>query len=133
VDLVKEAKEKIWRIQDNLKIAQSRQKSYVDKRRRPLVFKVSDHVYLNVSPMKGVNHFGVRGKLAPRYIGLFPILQQCGPVAYHLKLPEQLLAMHNVFHVSQLKNVFGCQNKSLRLKELNLNPIWHMQNILLGS
>jgi hypothetical protein len=69
-----------------LKEAQARQKSYVDKRRRPLYFQVQDYVYLNVSPMKGVTRFGVKGKLAPRYIGLFPILEQCGPVAYRLQL-----------------------------------------------
>jgi hypothetical protein len=69
VDLVKETEEKVRQIQNNLKVAQSRQKSYADKRRRPLVFKVGDYVYLKVSPMKGVNRFGVKGKLAPRYIG----------------------------------------------------------------
>jgi len=53
--------------------------------------------------MKGVNHFGVKGKLAPRYIGPFPIIDRCGQVAYRLKLPEQLSGVHNVFHVSQLK------------------------------
>ena len=59
-----------------------------------------DHVYLKVSPMKGINCFGVSGKLAPRYIGVFPIVQKCGPIAYRLKLPEQLSAAHDVFHVS---------------------------------
>jgi hypothetical protein len=70
---------------------QSRQKSYPDKRRRPLALRVGDYVYLKVSPMKGVNRFGVKGKLAPRYTGPFQILQQCGPIAYRLKLPEHLL------------------------------------------
>ena len=79
---MKETKEKVWLIQANMKATQSRQRSYTDRRRRPLAFKVGDHVYLKVSPMKGVNHFIVRGKLAPRYIGPFQILQQCGPVAY---------------------------------------------------
>jgi hypothetical protein len=101
--LVKETEEKVRRIQANMKAAQSRQKSYTDKRRRPLSFKVGDHVYLKVSPMKGVNRFGVRGKLAPRYIGPFPIVQQCGTLAYRLKLLEQLSVVHSVFHVSQLK------------------------------
>ena len=78
-DLVKEAEEKVRIIQANRKAAQYHQKSYADKRHRPLAFKVGDHVYLKVSPMKGVNHFGVRGK---RYIGPFQILQQCGRVAY---------------------------------------------------
>ena len=88
VDLVKDAKEKVQVIQDCLEAAQSCQKSYADRRHQPLVFKVGDHVYLKVLPMTGVNHFGVRGKLAPRYIGPFPIVQQCGPIAYRLKLLE---------------------------------------------
>jgi hypothetical protein len=99
-DLVKEAEEKVQVIQRNLQVAQSRQKSYDDKRRRSLVFQVGDHVYLKVSPMKGVSHFGVKGKLAPRYIGLFPVVERCGPVAYKVQLPENLSAVHNIFHVS---------------------------------
>ncbi|XP_021305542.1 uncharacterized protein LOC110431152, partial [Sorghum bicolor] len=90
VDLVKETENKVKQIQNNLKVAQSRQKSYADKRRRPLRFTKGDHVYLKVSPMKGVNRFGVKGKLAPRYIGPFPIIDRCGQVAYRLKLPERL-------------------------------------------
>jgi hypothetical protein len=101
--MVKESEEKVRLIQANMKTAQSRQKSYADRRHRPLVFKVGDHVYLKVSPIKEVNHFGVRGKLAPRYIGPFCILERCGAVAYQLELPEQLSDVHNVFHVSQLK------------------------------
>jgi hypothetical protein len=68
-----------------------------------LVFQVNDHVYLKVSPMKGVNHFGLKGKLAPWYIGPFLILERYEPVAYRLQLPEILSVVHNVFHVSQLK------------------------------
>jgi len=71
-------------IQANLKAAQSRQKSYADKRRKPLQFEVGDHVYLRVSPTKGVQRFGLKGKLAPRYIGPFEILEICGPVAYRI-------------------------------------------------
>jgi hypothetical protein len=81
-DLVKETKAKVQWIGHHLKEAQARQKSYADKRRRPLFFQVKDHVYLKVSPIKGVNQFEVKGKLAPLYIGLFPILEQCRPVAY---------------------------------------------------
>jgi hypothetical protein len=102
-DVVREVEEKVRIIQANMKAAQSRQKSYANKRHRPLVFRVGDYVYLKVSPMKGVNHFGVRGKLSPCYIGPFPITERCGPMAYRLALPEHLLAVHNVFHVSQLK------------------------------
>ena len=88
VDMVEEVEEKVKMIQANMKAAQSRQKSYSDKRRRPLAFQVGDYVYLKVSPMKGVTHFGVKGKLAPRYIGPFPIMERCGKLAYRLRLPE---------------------------------------------
>ena len=81
-DIVGEAEEQVQFIQENLKLSQSRQKSYADKRRRPLAFQIGDHVYLRVSPMKGVQRFGVRGKLAPCYVGPFPIIEQCRPVAY---------------------------------------------------
>ena len=90
-------------MQANMKVTQSRQKSYADRRHRPLTFKVGDYVYLKVSPMKGVNHFGVRRKLAPCYISPFPITERCGSMAYRLNLPEQLSAVHDVFHISQLK------------------------------
>ena len=101
--MVKEAEEKVKLIQANMKVAQSQQKSYADKRRRPLEFKVGDYVYLKVSPMKGVHRFGVRGKLAPRYVGPFQIQQRCGPVACRVKLPDHMSAMHDIFHVCQLK------------------------------
>jgi hypothetical protein len=94
-DMVKETEEKVQQIIHNLKKAQARQKSYADKRRQPLYFQVEDYVYLKVSPMKGVTRFGVKGKLVPRYIGPFPILEQCGPVAYRLQLLETLSAVPN--------------------------------------
>jgi hypothetical protein len=90
-------------IRDNLKLAQSRQKSYANHRRRKLSFQVGDFVYLKVSPMRGLHCFMIRGKLAPRYIGPFKILEQRGEVAYQLELPPQLLDVHDVFHVSQLR------------------------------
>jgi hypothetical protein len=102
-DLVEEAEATIRCIQDNLKAAKSRQETYANKRHRPLEFKVGNHVYLRVSPMKGVKWFGVKGKLAPRYIRLFPILEKCGSVAYKLDLPQSLAGVHDIFHVSQLK------------------------------
>ena len=82
LELVQEMTEKIRVIRDRLLAAQSRQKSYVDHRRRPLEFQVGDHVFLRVSPHKGVFCFGKKGKLAPRYIGPFEILQRVGEVAY---------------------------------------------------
>jgi hypothetical protein len=102
-DLINEAEEKVKMIQAILKTAQSRQKSYADIRRSPLRFQVGDFVYLRVSPTRGIQRFGVKGKLAPRYVGPFEILEICGPVAYRLQLSPQLAAVHNIFHVSQLR------------------------------
>jgi hypothetical protein len=98
-----EAEEKVKQVQANILAAQSRQKSYIDKRRSPLEFKVGDHVYLRVSPMKGLRRFGIKGKLAPRYIGLYPIIDKYGPTSYQVELSAKLSGVHNVFHVSQLK------------------------------
>jgi Mor family transcriptional regulator len=102
-DFIVAAEVKVAEIRENLKAAQSRQKSYVDKRRRELSFKVGDHVYLKVSLIRGTRRFQVCGKLAPRYIGPFPILQRIGTMAYKIQLPEEMSDVHNVFHVSQLK------------------------------
>ncbi|KAL5547586.1 hypothetical protein UlMin_002817 [Ulmus minor] len=86
-----------------MKTAQSRQKSYTDKRKGPLEFQVGDSVFLKVVPMKGVKRFGKKGKLSPRYIGPFEILERIGKVAYKLALPPKLSSVHNVFHVSMLR------------------------------
>jgi hypothetical protein len=119
-DMVKETEEKVQRIIHNLKEAQARQKSYADKRRQPLYFQVEDYVYLKVSPMKGVSRFGVKGKLAPRYISPFPILERCGPVAYRLLLPETLSTVHNVFHVSQLKKCLRVPDRTIEVTDVAL-------------
>jgi hypothetical protein len=110
-ELVIEEETKVKVIQDNLRAAQSRQKSYANIRRRSLQFQVRDFVYLRVSPTRGVQRFGVKGKLAPRYIGPFEILEICGPVAYRLQLPSQLAAIHNIFHVSQLRKCVKVPNE----------------------
>jgi hypothetical protein len=102
-NLVEEAESIVHRVQENLKAAKSRQETYANKRRRPLEFEVGNHVYLRVSPMKGVKRFGVKGKLAPRYIETFPILKKCGTMAYKLDLPSSLTGVHDNFHMSQLK------------------------------
>jgi hypothetical protein len=90
-------------ITENLKVVQSRHKSYADKRRRDLSFEIGDFVYLKVSPMSGTQKFKVKGKLAPMYVGPFKIISHKGEVANQLELPPQLSDVHNVFHVSQLK------------------------------
>jgi hypothetical protein len=102
-DLIHEVEATVRHIQDNLKIMKSCQESYANKRHRPLEFQIGDHVYLRVSPMKGMKRFGMKGKLAPRYIGPFPILEKCGTVAYKLDLPPSLVGVHDIFHVLQLK------------------------------
>ena len=102
-DIIQEAEEKVSLIKDRLKIAQSRQKSYADSKRREVTYEVGDRAYLRVSPLRGVKRFGIKGKLAPRFIGPYKILSRKGEVAYELELPEVLSAVHNVFHVSQLK------------------------------
>jgi hypothetical protein len=103
-DVIDETKVIVCRIQDNLKDAKSRQESYVNKKCQPLGIEVGDHVYLRVSPMNAVKRFGMKGKLAPCYIGPFPILEKCGTVAYKLDLPPSLVGVHDIFHVLQLKN-----------------------------
>ena len=99
-DFIKEAREQVSIIQSHLKVAQSRQKTYANKQRRPLQFEVGNHVYIKVSPMRGVHQFGACGNLAPHYVGPYKILARCGSAAYRIQLPNILSAVHNVFHVS---------------------------------
>jgi hypothetical protein len=122
LDMVKETEEQVQRIVHNLKEAQARQKNYADRRCKPLYFQVEDFVYLKVSPMKGVSRFGVKGKLTPRYIGPFPNLERYGPVAYLLQLPETLSAVHNVFHVSQLKKCLWIPDRTVEVTDVALEP-----------
>jgi hypothetical protein len=102
-DVLQEAEKQVRMVRENLRVAQLRQKSYVDHRRRELSFEVGDFVYVKVSPMRGLHLFKVRGKLALRFIGPFKILEKRGEVAYQLELLSQLSDVHDVFHVSQLK------------------------------
>jgi hypothetical protein len=102
-DILQEAKKQVPMVRENLRVTQSRQKSYADHRRRELSFEVGDFIYLKVSPMRGLRHFKIRGKLAPKFIGPLKILEKRGEVVYQLELPPQLSDVHDVFHVSQLK------------------------------
>ena len=102
-DLIKDTSKKVSLIRQRLLTAQSQQKSYANVRRRPLEFEVSDHVSLKVIPKRGVVRFGKRGKLSPRFIGPFEILEMIGTVAYRLALPPNMLCVHEVFHVSMLR------------------------------
>ncbi|XP_077228426.1 uncharacterized protein LOC143861390 [Tasmannia lanceolata] len=101
-------------------MAQNRQKSYADHRRRDLEFAVGDRVFLKVSPWKGVIRFGKKGKLSPRYIGPYEILERIGPVAYRVALPPALSHVHNVFHVSLLRKYLADPSHVLQTEPMQL-------------
>ncbi|GKD67390.1 hypothetical protein Tco_1309498 [Tanacetum coccineum] len=105
--------------------ARSRQKSYANVRRKPMKFDVGDMVMLKVSPWKGVIRFGKRGKLSPRYVGPFKIIERIGPVAYRLELLEKLCGIHNTFHVSNLKKCLADENLVIPLEEIQLDDKLH--------
>ena len=102
-DIVLETTKKIKMIQEKLKIAQDRQKSYADANRKELDFQEGDWVFLKISPVKGVIRFGKREKLNPHYVGPFEILEKIGPVAYRFALTPELANVHDIFHVSMLR------------------------------
>ncbi|GJQ99655.1 putative reverse transcriptase domain-containing protein [Tanacetum coccineum] len=120
-ELVQETTEKISQIKDRLKVALDRQKSYADKRRKPLEFSVGDCVLLKVSPWKGVVHFRKKGKLAPRFIGPFEIVEKVGLVAYRLRLPEELNGVYDTFHVSNLKKCLADPTWQISLDEIQVD------------
>ncbi|GKC32558.1 putative reverse transcriptase domain-containing protein [Tanacetum coccineum] len=113
-ELVLETTDKVVLIKEKLKAARDRQKSYVDFRRKPLESEVEDRVLLKVSPWKGVVRFGKKGKLAPRYVGSFEILERIGLVSYRLRLPEELNSVHDTFHALNLKKCLGNANLHLQ-------------------
>ncbi|GJY25156.1 putative ribonuclease H-like domain-containing protein [Tanacetum coccineum] len=119
--IMQETIEKIVQIKERLKTARSRQKSFADKRRKPLEFQVGDRVLLKVSPWKGVVRFGKKGKLAPRYVGPFEIVEHVGPVAYRLKLPQELSCVHDTFHVSNLKKCLAEPDVQVPLDEIEID------------
>ena len=102
-DLIRDTSEKVGLIRKRLLTAQCRQKSYANKWRRPLEFDVGDHVFLKVIPKRKVVRFGKKGKLAPRYIEPFKILERVGIVTYQLAIPSSLSSVHEVFHVSMVR------------------------------
>ncbi|GJX48241.1 hypothetical protein Tco_0273431 [Tanacetum coccineum] len=120
-EIMQETTEKILQIKDMLKAARDRQKSYANKRRKPLEFSVGDHVLLKVSPWKGVVRFRKKGKLAPRFVGPFEITKRNGPVAFRLRLPEELNSVHDTFHVSNLKKCLADQSLHMELEEIQVD------------
>ena len=120
-ELVQETNEALEKIRARMLATQSRQKSYADLKRKSVEFQVGDHVFLRVSPMRGVKRFGVKGKLSPRFIGPFEVLDRIGEVAYRLAMSPSLSAVHNVFHVSMLRKYVSDPSHVLSYENLELD------------
>ncbi|GJV36151.1 putative reverse transcriptase domain-containing protein [Tanacetum coccineum] len=120
-DLIQETTEKIIQIKQRIQAARDRQKSYADLKRKPMEYQVGDKVMLKVSPWKGVVRFGKRGKLNPRYVGPFKVLERIESVAYKLELPQELSRVHNTFHVSNLKKCYSDEPLVVPLEGLHID------------
>nr|GEU31091.1 putative reverse transcriptase domain-containing protein [Tanacetum cinerariifolium] len=120
-EFIQETTDKIVQIKERLKTARDRQKSYADNRRKPLEFSFGDKVLLKVSSWKGVVRFGKRSKLLPRYVGLFEAVERVGPVAYQLRLPQELVGIHDTFYMSNLKKCLADVNLHVPLEEIKID------------
>nr|GFC09433.1 putative reverse transcriptase domain-containing protein [Tanacetum cinerariifolium] len=120
-ELIQETTKKIVQIKQRMQASRDRQKSYADLKGKPMEFQVWDKVMLKVSPWKGVVRFGKRGKLNPRYVGPFKVLEEIGKVAYKLELPEELNRVHNTFHVSNLKKGHADEPLAVPLDRLHFD------------
>ncbi|GJU20947.1 putative reverse transcriptase domain-containing protein, partial [Tanacetum coccineum] len=120
-EIVQETTEKVIQIKQRIQAARDRQKSYADLKRKPMEFQVGDRVMLKVSPWKGVVHFGKRGKLNPRYVGPFKVLEKVGSIAYKLELSR----VHNTFHVSNLKKCYADKPLAVSLDGLHIDDKLH--------
>ncbi|GKE00901.1 putative reverse transcriptase domain-containing protein [Tanacetum coccineum] len=120
-ELVQDTTKKISQIKDRIKVARDHQKSYADKRRKPIEFSVGDYVLLNVSPWKGVVRFGKKGKLTPRFVGPFEVIEKGGPMAYRLDLPEELYGVYDTLHVSNLKKCLADPTLQVPLDDIRVD------------
>ncbi|GJV15323.1 putative reverse transcriptase domain-containing protein [Tanacetum coccineum] len=120
-EIVQETTKKVIQIKKRIQAARDRQKSYADLKRKPMEFQVGDRVMLKVSPWKGVVRFGKQGKLNPRYVGPFKVLEKVGSVAYKLELPQELSRVHNTFHVSNLKKCYSDEPLAVPLEGLHVD------------
>ena len=122
-DLVKDTEEKVRIIQQRLKAVSDRQRSYANLKRRDIKYEVGDKVFLKVSPWKKILRFGRKGKLSPRFIGPYEILERVGPVAYRLALPLELAKLHDVFHVSMLRRYRSDTSHILPVQDIKYKKI----------
>ncbi|GKE70090.1 putative reverse transcriptase domain-containing protein [Tanacetum coccineum] len=124
-EMVQTTSEKVIQIKQRIQATHGQQKSYADLKRKLMEFQVRDRVMLKVSPWKGVVHFGKRGKLNPRYVGPFKVLERVGSVAYKLELPQELIRVHNTFYVSNLKKCYSNEPLAVPLKGLHVDDMLH--------
>ena len=119
-DIVKDTEEKVQVIRKRLKAASDRQKSYTDLKRRDIAYEVGDKVFLKLSSWRKILRFGKKGKLSPRFIGPYEVLERIGPVAYRLALPLELTKLHNVFHVSMLRRYRSDESHILQVQDVQV-------------
>ncbi|GJZ04277.1 putative reverse transcriptase domain-containing protein [Tanacetum coccineum] len=120
-EIVQETTENIIQIKQRIQAAHDRQKSYADLKRKPMEFQIEDKVMLKVLPWKGVVCFGKQGKLNPRYVRTFKVIERVGSIAYKLELPEELSRVHNMFHVSNLKKCYADEPLAIPLDGLHFD------------
>ena len=121
-DLIQETEKKVKMIRERLKVVADRQKSYTNLKRKDIQYEIIEKVFLKVSPWKKVMRFGEKGKLSPRFIGPYEVIEKVGPVAYRLALPPELEKIHNVFHVSMLRRYRLDPSHVVSLKVIELRP-----------
>ena len=122
LDLIQEIEEKVKMIRERLKVAADRPKSYADLKRKDIQYEIGKKVFLKVSPWKKVMRFGRKGKLSPRFIGSYEVIEKVGLVAYRLALPQELEKIHNVFHVSMLRRYRSNPSHVVSSEIIELRP-----------
>ncbi|GKD73292.1 hypothetical protein Tco_1331574, partial [Tanacetum coccineum] len=123
--MVQKTTEKVIQIKQRMQAARDQKKSYADLKHKPMEFQVGDRVMLKVLPWKWIVRFGKRGKLNPRYVGPFKVLEKVGSVAYKLELPQELSIMHNTFHVSNLKKCYSDKPLVVPLEGIHVDNKLH--------
>jgi hypothetical protein len=122
-EIVEVTAEKVNVAKEDLRVARKRQKTYADKKTRPMEFSVGDLVMLKVSPWKGVIRFGKKGKLSPRFIGPFKVLKRIKDLAYQLELPPELDGIHSTIHVSYLRKCLAEESSVIPIKDVSIDPM----------